>query len=231
MEFTGFPPEGLDLLIENRVRNDKEFYEENKAKLKQMVQEPFYALIERIAPTMLEIDSLFVIQPHRMLSRVRRDTRYTKDKSLYRDHMWITIGRMKGEFASRPCYYFEVAPEYWAYGCGYYQASPSEMQLAREMMLAEDKNFLAAYNAVKPPFTLYGECYKRPRYPDAPAKYQDWLSRKNLGVIFESTDHSSVLDGSFVEGMLAHMKQLAPLYDFLCTVKQRAARPETEGDR
>ncbi len=226
MDFTGFSPEGLDLLIENRMQNSKAFYEESKPKIKHLVQEPFYALIAEMAPTMLEIDSSFVIQPHRMLSRVRRDTRYTKDKSLYRDHMWITFGRMKGAFAARPCYYFEIAPTYWAYGCGYYQAPPQEMQYARELMLAEDKRFLEAFHCVQPPFSLYGDSYKRPRFPDAPAIYQPWLNRKNLGVMAEFTDHSSVLDGTFVKKMLSDMKQIAPLYHFLCTIKENTTAQE-----
>lgn len=229
MEFTGFSAEGFNLLIENRIRNDKTFYEAQKPQIKQLVQEPFYALIEKMTPTMLQIDPLFVIAPHRQLSRVRRDNRYTKDKSLYRSNMWITFGRMKGAFASRPCYYFEVTPEYWGYGCGYYQAPTNEMQLAREWMLKQDARFLKAYDAVThSDFTLFGECYKRPKFPDAPAQYQDWLNRKNLGVSWESTDHTPVLNGSFVDKMLQDMLQIAPFYHLLCAVKEISCAGKSE---
>ena len=75
MEFTGFNPQGLDLLIENRMMNSLEFYEEHKAQIKRLAIEPFYALCERMRDEMLLIDPLFVTVPSRMVSRVRRDTR------------------------------------------------------------------------------------------------------------------------------------------------------------
>lgn len=225
MEFCGFRPEGLDLLIENRLQNSKEYYEAHKAQIKKLVHEPFYNLIECMAPEMQKIDPLFVIEPRRMLSRIRRDTRYTKDKTLYRDHAWITFGRMKGEFATRPVYYFEITPEYWSYGCGYYQAPPVEMQLAREMILAEDKLFLDAFTAVqrRPEFILYGEMYKRLKFPDAPEKYQPWLQRKNLGVSCESDNFEPLWDGSFVKKVIQNMQAIAPLYQLFCTIKERTS--------
>lgn len=231
MVFTGFRPEGLDLLIENRLHNSKDYYEKHKSQIKEWVSEPFCALIECMAPTMRKIDPLFMVEPRRMLSRVRRDTRYTRDKALYRDHVWITFGRARQErFAERPVYYFEITPEYYGYGCGYYQASSSEMQLAREMILREDKLFLEAYHAVKRQtnFVLYGEVYKRPRYPDAPQEYQPWLNRKNLGLSCDSRDFKTLFDGSFVEGMLREFESIAPFYRFLCAVKDRARTLESE---
>lgn len=224
MEFTGFRPEGLDLLIENRIQNSKAFYEAHKPQIKALVAEPFYALAERMAPVMQEIDPLMSLEPKKMLSRVRRDTRYSKDQSLYRDNAWLTFGRRKGDFASRPCFYFEITPTYWGYGCGYYHAPPQEMQIAREMMLQEDKNFLEAFRAVsrRPRFALYGELYKRPKYPDAPAAYQPWLNRKNLGVSCERLDHEALWDAGFVEGVLDDLRAVAPLYHFMCVIKDRA---------
>ena len=130
MEFTGFRPEGLDLLIENRLMNSKAFYEAHKEQIAALVRTPALALIEQVTPAMLEIDPLFVANPVRILSRVRRDNRYTKDKSLYRDHVWLTYGQARNErFSDRPCYYFEIMPSHWGYGCGYYQAPPAEMAL------------------------------------------------------------------------------------------------------
>ena len=42
-----------------------------------------------MTPEMVKIDPQFVTVPSRMVSRVRRDTRYTKDKTLYRANMWL----------------------------------------------------------------------------------------------------------------------------------------------
>lgn len=232
MGFSGFYPEGLDLLIENRLMNSKPFYEEHKEKIKTLVQRPMAELIGEMAETMLEIDPLFVMVPSKMISRVRRDTRFTRDKTLYRDHAWCTFSRPKHEHDSRPCFYFEVMPESWGYGSGYYKATPAEMNLLREMILREDARFLAAFEAVNrsEKFSLYGEEFKRPKYPDAKPAYQTWLNRKNIGVSYSCYDYEPLFAGTFVEEMLHDLKEIAPFYHFLCAVYE-TARAESGAGR
>ena len=110
MAFTGFSAAGIDLLQLNRLQNSKEFYDAHKDEIKRLAVQPFYDLIEEITPAMLEIDPQFVVTPARMVSRVRRDTRYTKDKTLYRANLWLFFRRPRRERESVPCYYFEVHP-------------------------------------------------------------------------------------------------------------------------
>lgn len=224
LAFSGFRPEGLDLLIQNRLMDSKPFYDAHKAEIKTLLQEPMAALIEEMSGAMREIDPLFVLVPSKMISRVRRDTRYTRDKTLYRDHMWCTFGRPKGEHDSRPCYYFEIMPESWGYGSGYYKATPGELAVMREMILREDKRFLEALAAVEasPRFSLYGEEFKRPKCPDAKARYQPWLNKKNIGLSYSRYDFGPLFAGSFVEDMLRDLRAIAPFYHFLCAVHAAA---------
>lgn len=224
MNFTGFSPAALDLLVENRIQNNKDFYETHKSEIKTLIWEPLTALADMMAPTMEKIDPTFVIDHRRMLSRIRRDTRFTKDKSLYRDHVWITFARMRQErFSERPGYHVEISPDGFNYGCGYYRIPPAEMQIARNLILSRDKIFLEAFHAVnQTEFVLYGEDYKRPKHPDEPAEFQIWLNKKNLGISYSSTNFTSLFDGSFVDVMLERMEAVAPFYSFLCHIKQRA---------
>ena len=231
MEFTGFNPQGLDLLIENRMMNSLEFYEEHKAQIKRLAIEPFYALCERMRDEMLLIDPLFVTVPSRMVSMVRRDTRYTKDKTRYRANLWLLFRRARTQYEELPFFYMELGPESWKYGCwgGF---GRGEMTIARELILREDKLFLDAYHAVQkvPDMILQGECYKRPKYPDASVNYQRWLNRKQLGVDFIETENfAPVFNGSFVTPMLENFQKLAPFYNFLCTLRDRARAGQ--GDR
>ena len=169
-----------------------------------------------MTPVMQQIDAQFVTVPSRMVSRVRRDTRYTKDKTLYRANLWLFFRRARRQHESMPCYYFELHPEYWAWGC-WGAWGTGEMQALRDMILHEDRLFLDAFEAVKrcPEVTLAGELYKRPKYPDAKPEYQSWLNRKEIGVDFrESEDFAPVLDGSFVGPMLETMKKARALLPF-----------------
>lgn len=225
MAFTGFSAEGIDLLVLNRLQNDKAFYEAHKEEIKRLAIEPFYRLCEEMTPVMSAIDPQFVTVPSRMVSRVRRDTRYTKDKTLYRANLWLFFRRARASaYDSVPAYYVEVHPEYWSWGC-WGSWGRGDMAAVREMILHEDKRFLEAFDAVSrcQAVSLGGELYKRPKCPDANPAYQDWLNRKELGVSFyEHTDFAPLLDGSFVQPMLAAMQQLAPLYRFLLAAKERA---------
>ena len=177
MAFTGFNAAGIDLLQLNRLQNSKEFYEAHKDEIKRLAIQPFYELIEEMTPTMLAIDSQFVVTPSRMVSRVRRDTRYTKDKTLYRANLWLFFRRQRRERESVPCYYFEVHPEYWAYGC-WGAWGRGEMEAMREMILHEDKLFLDAYRAVGecPQMWLAGELYKRNTRLGLTARRSVWTS-------------------------------------------------------
>ncbi len=222
LAFSGFRPEGLDLLIENRLKNSKPFYDAHKADFKRLIQQPMAELIQEISGAMQEIDPLFILVPSKMISRVRRDTRYTRDKTLYRDHTWCTFGRPKDEYDSRPCYYFEIMPDSWGYGSGYYKVTPHELAVLREFILREDKRFLEAFSAVQrsKKFSLYGEEFKRPKAPDAKAEYQPWLNKKNIGLSYSCYDFQPLFAGTFIDEMVRDMKAIAPFYHFLCVVHE-----------
>ena len=111
MIFQEFTPQMLDFLAENHIRNSKVWYEEHKADCRRLAIEPFYHLTEHLAPTMLEIDPQFVVTPYKVLSRVRRDNRFTKNKDLYRDHLWLTFRHPKKHLSDSLCYYFEIEQE------------------------------------------------------------------------------------------------------------------------
>ena len=105
---------------------------------------PLLALSAALGPAMLEIDSQLVTEPRRTISRLRRDTRYTKDKSLYRDVIWCVFLRDKKRYSSMPGFVFECSPRMWRYGMGYWQTSPATMDCARELICEGHPAFLRA---------------------------------------------------------------------------------------
>ena len=52
-----FTPAALDFLVENRLRNDKTWFEEHKKQYTNDVLAPFVSLTNSLAPTLAEIDS------------------------------------------------------------------------------------------------------------------------------------------------------------------------------
>ena len=86
--FTGFPEETLRFFLDIRFHNQINYFEEHRQDYIRDVQTPFYAFISELAPRMQRIDPQMEIRPHKCLARIRRDTRFTKDKSPYRDYHW-----------------------------------------------------------------------------------------------------------------------------------------------
>lgn len=94
-DFKGITQDTLFLMQLNRFNDSKAFYEENKEKIKANMTVPMRQIAASLSDMMLDIDPFMNTIPTKMVSRVRRDTRYTHDKHLYRENMWIMFMRPK----------------------------------------------------------------------------------------------------------------------------------------
>ena len=178
-----FSQKTLDFLFENRLHDSREWFAQHKKEYQELVIQPLRQLVMDLSPTMLELDPEFNTEPKvdKTICRVWRDTRYTKDPSLYRDHMWILFkrgGRMHG--TDHPGMYVEINQDGFSYGCGFYYASTAYMSCLRERILAGDGAFQAAQEAYlgQKVFSMEGDCYKRPRYGHRSPEEQLWLERR-----------------------------------------------------
>ena len=122
-DFKGITQDTLFLMQLNRFNDSKAFYEENKEKIKANMTVPMRQIAASLSDMMLDIDPFMNTIPTKMVSRVRRDTRYTHDKHLYRENMWIMFMRPKKEWHMYPCMWFEVTPQAWSCGVGTYEVS------------------------------------------------------------------------------------------------------------
>jgi uncharacterized protein (TIGR02453 family) len=221
MSFSGFTAESLKFLFENKFNNSKDWYENHKSIYKDLVYNPFIQLITELAPTMTEIDSQLLTTPSKLISRVRRDTRFSKDKSLYRDNAWIVFLRDKSQMSTAPCFWFEISQRGSSYGVGYYGAETHSMANMRQMIINCHPAFLSALKCYESQstFVIGGEMYKRSKSPDQPENLRSWLDRKNI--FFECAQNdfklafSKELPGILKKGF----KELKPIYDFLCMVE------------
>lgn len=226
--FEGFSPRTLDFLFENRLHDSKSWFEEHRGEYEQFVLNPLRGLVSALTPTMLDIDPLFTVDPavNKTIARIYRDVRFSHDKHLYRDHMWITFMRNKKFWAGLPGYYFFFDQGRFSYGFGYYEASPESMSCFREMILNREKSFLTAFEAFEKQdiFTMSGEMYKRSKHPDQPENIRSWLDRKNVSFDYESTDLSQIFSPALVDRMKQDFMLLKPIYEFICGVEARRQR-------
>lgn len=214
----------LDFLMENRLQNSRVWFQEHKKEYQENVIAPMTQLVERLTPAMMEIDPELITEAKvsKTISRVYRDTRFSKDKSLYRDVMWCVFSRDRKQQPPPPAFVLEFSPDGFRYGCGYYSIAPTQMSAIRELMLSGDPDFLAARRMLEAStvFHLEGETYKRPHYPDQPEAMRQWLERKCLALMHNSKDFPLLFSEALPLKLEEGFRELIPFYRFL--LKARA---------
>ncbi|QIQ21827.1 DUF2461 domain-containing protein [Zophobihabitans entericus] len=220
-KFTGFSQEGLNFLQTVRLKNDKEWFEEHRPVYEKRVLEPFKLLVEELTPCMLKIDQWFETKPavNKTISRIHRDTRFSNDKTRYRDRFWLTFKRPSKDWKESPAYFFEIGPDAYRYGLGYYCTSKETMDIFRKEINRDPEAFLNVAKSCKKPFELVGESYKRPLIKEQPTEIATWYNRKSFAVMVTSHQVEETFSPDLVKRLTKGFQQLVPLYDYLMRVE------------
>lgn len=225
-----FSSKTLDFLFENRLQNSREWFWAHRETYQAVVLEPMKELVRGLTPVMLEIDDRLTTEPRvdKTICRIWRDTRYSRDKSLYRDTMWLVFKRGKMHGTEVPGLYFEITDGGFYYGCGFYQASTSYMSAMRKLILQDDPVFRRARQAFlsQKLFQMEGELYKRPRFLQEPEEKRQWLERRGIGFTAESKDFDLLFSSGLAQKLEEDYRMLEPIYRFLLYASERE-----KGDR
>ena len=221
-----FSPTTFDFLMENRFMNSKEWFHEHKEIYDEHVLKPLTELAVALGPTIELMDEKIVTIPkiNKAISRIYRDTRFSKDKTLFREGMWLTFKRDKKEFPHYPEFFVAFSPQEFCYGCGYYWAKPETMKCMREMIEADAPEFKKALKTYENQdiFKIEGESYKRTKYPEYPENIRKWLDNKNICFTRYTTDFSLVFSDDLAELLKEHLQLMKPVYDFLILAENKA---------
>jgi len=229
-------PEFFRFLVENRLHDSKAWFESHREDYSRLVLEPLRELVAEMAPVMLTIDPKLVVQPAvgKTISRIFRDTRFSKDKSAFREHMWISFNRGKaGRYQPVPELYFDLGPEGYSYGCGWYCPGTELMSALRKLVLEGDKTARKAVRAAarQDRFQLEGPEYKRPKHPDAPPDLYPWVNRKALYLSRYGSDPGFLYAPDLGTRVAEDLTALKPVYELFWkaqdTALAQAIRPAT----
>lgn len=220
--YDGITSDSLFLLARNRFENDKSFYEEHKAEIKKGVITPMKQIIEALLDDMFSYDEKMVLIPWKMISRVRRDTRYSKDKSLYRENLWIMFMRDKKANPYIPCFWLEIFPDRYTCGVGTFYTNATYLSIYREKILAEPERFRKALKSCQGTgASLSLECYKKLKDGDCPEDLLQFYNAKQLYFRCDYHDITKLENSDFIEEIRENYKAFYPLYSFLLEVTER----------
>ena len=180
--FDGFSQRTIDFMWGLRLNNYKAWFEEHKSEYQQDFQTPMKMLGREVFERMTaDYSSHGFIHK---LSRIYKDARRVRGGEPYRCNMWFSIEKPSEEWTSKPVFWFELSPDSWSYGLGYYQARPLTMAKLRARIDRDPKKFEKLISPLQQQdeFVLDGDEYARKKEAPTP-KTAVWYNKKSLSLI------------------------------------------------
>lgn len=222
--YSGITPQIIELLSINRFNDSKEFYEQHKEELKQGATIPMRQIVLDLSDIMSELDPLSDLNPIYAVSRIRRDTRRTKNKMLYRENLWLMLRRNKAVYPFAPFYWFEFSPVGYGFGLGMWTMRPSQFDTVRQKILDEPDRWLSAIEATKNAGLTYNtrDYYKKDKIPDAPQELKKYLNAKNMEFFYWNSDLSNLGTSALIDELRLMLDVSSPMYEFLIEAYDKA---------
>lgn len=219
--FPGVSADSMFLLAENRFQDSKLFYEEHKPVINAQVVQPLRLLAADLTPAMLNVDPLLESR----VSRVRRDTRFTKDKSLYRENMWVAFSRDKRAWNwCVPSFYVDFSLAGAAWGLGFGSATPAVMKCLRHRAEQDIPRAMAAIEQAQTAgFVMEGTPYARRRSTEeTPSCLCPLYDCKNIAFSrHEKPDFMG--DSALPDELLKGFRALVPVYHLFTEAMEEAS--------
>lgn len=212
-----FSAETARFLRELQRNNHKAWMDENRARYRATVVEPFRVLLERLTPAALKLNPRFNVSGRvgDNFSRINRDIRFAKDKAPYRAHMYLFFAEPGGEGGQ---IYVAIASDtltcgFRVYGggrqaplveIGRTRASKNSTWIARQRSRLGRRYQSYWYSSQQ------GQWMKHKGWPVKPEewkKLQGWVVRKKL-------PHAAVSRPGFVREIAKIFAEVYPLLPF-----------------
>lgn len=214
--FTGFSDATIDFLWELRFHNERPWFLEHKQVFLDTLDRPMKALAADVTAALEQAypDRKWYLH----VARIYRDARRLHGRGPYKEHLWFTIERPHERFESVPALYFELAPNYYSYGCGYWDAGAATMAKLRARIDNDPKPLeRLARRLNKSKFVLSGEEFKRPK-GDAGKLLNPWYNRKNIAIGYDDNPEGVLFTPQLKGEVLDGFRFLMPYYQYLDTL-------------
>jgi uncharacterized protein (TIGR02453 family) len=229
--FIGFPEKGLRFLSGLKKNNNREWFESRKGDYREAVAEPALAFVVALGRRLQSI-SKGIIYDTRMngsgsVMRIYRDTRFSKDKTPYKDWLGVFFWEGKLKKMENPGYYVHVDPAGSFVGAGHYHFPKQFMEAYREAVVnpktgKELEDIVKRIDKTKG-LLIGGEKTKRaPRGYDADHPRVELLKYKGLYAYTDSIPRKRLTTPDFVDLCYDGCKKMSPLQNWMVKVAKKA---------
>lgn len=213
MAFHGYTQETLDFLWGIRFNNERGWFMAHKEDYQRHVLEPTRALGEQVYDA---IHELYPKEPFLLkLSRIYRDARRLHGRGPYKDHLWFCIRTGDDDWTGRPTFYFEIAPDYYSYGMGFWAPKASLMEAYRQRIdehPEELAKLVRKFNK-QTRFELAGPEYARSR-GEVSDLLRPWYQKKSINLQHELPPDERIFSPELAQDMIDGFQSLMPLYKY-----------------
>jgi len=215
--FEGFSPRTIEFMWNLRLNNEKIWFEAHKDEYLQDFLRPMKTLGGEVFERMVSDygEHGFI---HKV-SRIYRDARRVRGGGPYKDHLWFSIEQPSEVWTSTPVFWFELSPESWSYGLGYYLAKPTTMAKLRARIDRDTEKFerIIAPLEKQDEFVLDGPEYIRKKAAPTP-KTAVWYNKKSFSLIHVQQNGAELFSSELVNRLATGYKFLMPFYNYFITL-------------
>lgn len=222
--FTGFTDETVDFMWGIRFNNERAWFEAHK----EIYLTHFYQPMRELGDELY--DYIAAKRPDlgliRKVTRIYRDVRRLHGRGPYKESLWFSIEQPSEEWTAHPTFWFELMPEGWTCGMGYYMPKPLTMAKLRARIDRDPKPLeRLARRLEKSEFRLEGAEYKRSK-GDPGGLLATWYNRKSIAISRDENCGGLLFQPELAEQVIQGFRFLKPYYEYLFSL---AGDPTPEG--
>ena len=218
MNFQGYSDETFEFLMAIHFNNNVDFFHANHDWYLRSVREPSLALAESLSDVIEKIDPTVERRPNRVVSRINRDIRFSKDKSPYRDYLWLSFHRTNAENVHADLFY-DMSADGARCGMGFYGQSRGPMNALRHLMLIDSEHIAALFETLQGEFNLHLNSYKRMNVPqDIPETLKPIYMAKDFYFEKPIRDFSIIKSPALSDMIAESFRHLAELFQILAAL-------------
>ena len=212
--FTGYCDKTLDFLWGIRLNNDRAWFTEHKDDYLQYLYQPTMDLGNEVYARFMGKFPKLDLNLH--VCRIYRDARRLHGRGPYKDHLWLTIRPENDVWSHQPVFWFEITPEGWSYGVGFWNADARTMAAMRRDIDEDPKRLAKLARRLKKDgrFRLQGQDYARSKGDPSPL-LTPWYNKKSLSIGCDRPFDALVCSPELIDALVDGFTFLEPYYQYL----------------
>ena len=217
-----FTPALFNFLRDLDANNDRVWFNEHKQRYLDSVQEPAMEFIIDFKPKLERISPHFTAEAKTVggsLFRIQRDTRFSKDKTPYKQNTGMQFRHEAGKDAHAPGFYLHLQPGDCYAGVGLWRPESKVAYQIRDHIADHPDLWTKATRGKRftDAWTLAGDSLVRPpKGFDADHPLIEDLKRKDF-IASTSLTQKQITSEGFLDEYAELTKRAAPMMELLCT--------------